>query len=160
MDVAASHPIGVVITTDPSLHQDGMRARLVLLSFGFSLLLACSGSTGTVSESNGTSPAGDLSGTWTGRWMSVRGASGATTSTFTQVGNTVSGEFRFTGSPCFAGAKFEGTINGSELTGSARAGSIVVTMSGTITSSSIDGTYSVGEAGACSNDSGTFTSQR
>jgi hypothetical protein len=68
--------------------------------------------------------------------------------------------FRFTGSPCFAAAKFEGTILGSDLTGTARAGAITVTMSATITSGSIDGTYSVGQAGACSNDTGTFTSQR
>jgi hypothetical protein len=138
-----------------------MRTRFVLLSSLLLLASACGGGSSTSSDSNGTSPSSvNLSGTWNGRWTSVTGVSGATTSTFVQNGSTVTGEFRFTGSPCFAAAKFEGTIVGSDLTGTARAGGIVVTMSGTVTSGSIDGTYSVGQAGACSNDTGTFTSQR
>ncbi len=137
-----------------------MSARLLLLSFGLLLLSACAGSSGSVTESAGTTPAIDLSGVWTGRWMSITGVSGATKSNLTQTGSTVTGDFVFTNSPCFAGAKFDGTLVGSELTGTATAGGIVVTMSGTVTENAINGTYSVGQAGACSNDTGTFTSSR
>jgi hypothetical protein len=131
----------------------------VLSSLALSVA-ACAGSSGSVSDTSATEPAGNLSGTWKGTWMSSRGASGTSTSVFEQQGSEVDGEFHFTGSPCFAGATFHGTLRGSELTGTARAGGIAVELQATVTSSSLDGTYSALQAGACSGDTGTFTAQR
>jgi hypothetical protein len=140
-----------------------LRALVVLglffASFGFAS--GCSGENTSVSSTSATQPASaDLSGAWSGKWLSRTGVGGATTSTFTQNGSAVDGEFHFTGSPCFSAARFTGSVSGSELSGTATAGAIRVQISATITSSSLDGTYVVLEAGACSTDTGTFTSKR
>jgi hypothetical protein len=129
------------------------------LFFAFALA-ACGGSESTVYDSSQTTPGADLTGTWTGTWLSSRNVGGGTTSTFTQSGSTVEGDISFTGSPCFSGGIFQGTLRGRDLSGTVSAGTIRVSMTATISATSMNGTYNALEAGACSGDTGTFSSKR
>lgn len=136
----------------------------------FSLLsgasVGCSGGSGTTSgdllgsSSSSSEPAGDLSGKWTGRWTSQTTVSGSFELTMRQSGAALDGDLHFSGSPCFSGGRFAGTMNGRNFSGSVTAGSIRVDMSGTVTGNTYDGTYSAVSAGACTGDSGTFSATR
>jgi hypothetical protein len=145
-----------------------MWVRCLLLSF---LLVfgcaACGGSgAGVGSSTSGTAPGGSdgdaasLAGAWHGTWLSATGVGGTLTVTFTQSGADVDGDVTFTGSPCFAGGHVDGTVDGRDLAATLSAGRIRVSFDGTVSSAGVDGTYSVIEAGACSNDTGTFTIER
>jgi hypothetical protein len=128
---------------------------------------ACGGSgAGVGSSGSGTGSSGSggaaasLAGTWHGTWLSSRGVGGTLESTLTQSGGEVDGDVTFTGSPCFAGGHVSGTVDGRDFAATLSAGSIRVSFDGTVSSASVDGTYSVSEAGACTNDTGTFTLER
>lgn len=131
------------------------------LAFLFlSTLLGCSGSGAGVNAGPMSPPEADVTGAWTARWLSKTGVGGGSSFAFTQSGNRVTGEVRFTGSPCFSGGQFEGTLSGRELSGSLVAGAIEVALSATVSSGSLDGTYVTVQAGACTGDTGTFTATR
>jgi hypothetical protein len=124
-------------------------------------LSGCGGNDASVGSGTGaTEPAVDVTGAWAGKWLSRTGAGGASKVTFTQRGSAVSGDFRFTGSPCFSAGRFEGTLTGGDLSGAITAGGIRVELSATVTASSIDGTYDAVSAGACTGDTGTFSATR
>ena len=149
-----------------------IRFFLSLLSLSASLLFVsfsasgCSGGSGTTSgdllgsSSSSSEPTGDLSGKWTGRWTSQTTVSGSFDVTMRQNGSGLDGDLHFSGSPCFSGGRFAGTMNGRNFSGSVTAGSIRIDMSGTLTGNTYDGTYSSVSAGACTGDSGTFTATR
>jgi hypothetical protein len=124
------------------------------IAFGFCFtLLACGGSA-TTDPSSDTSA---LAGTWTGEWRSVTGVGGAATMNLTATSDGVSGTISFTGSPCFASGAIYGTVSGGNFDGAITAGTIDVSLSGTITGSQWSGTYDALSAGACTGDTGTFT---
>ena len=125
------------------------------------LVGGCSGNDSSVgSSTSGTAPDANLSGTWTGSWLSRTGVGGALMIDFSQTGAVVSGDASFTGSPCFAGARLDGDVHGHDFSGSVKAGAIQVIVDATLSGSSLDGTYDAQSAGACSGDTGTFTVHR
>jgi hypothetical protein len=122
-------------------------------------VLGCGGSSST-SFGDGAPAAVDVTGAWTARWLSQTGVGGGSAATFTQQGSQVTGEMRFSGSPCFAGGQFSGTISGRDMVGMLTAGGIRVSLSATVSASSLDGTYDTVQAGACTGDRGTFSATR
>ncbi len=130
--------------------------------FGLAVLAgACGGSDASVgSSTSSTTPDANLSGTWTGTWLSRTDVGGALRIDFRQTNAVVSGEASFTGSPCFAGAHLDGDVAGRDLSGTVRAGAIQVNVDATLSGDSLDGTYDARRAGACSGDTGTFTLTR
>jgi hypothetical protein len=125
-------------------------------------LAACGGSDSSVIGGDGsqTLPAADITGNWTGTWLSRTSVGGSTSARFTQTGGSVEGELTFTGSPCFSGGLFQGSLRGRDLAGTVSAGTIRVSLTATVSSTAINGTYSALEAGACSGDTGTFSTKR
>lgn len=115
---------------------------------------------GNASGSGSASGNGGVSGAWSGTWLSSTGVGGGISSRLTQTGGDVTGEVSFTNSFCFSGGTFTATIDGDQLAGSLRAGSIEVRMTATVTSASVDGTYLTVNAGACTGDTGTFSFRR
>lgn len=134
-----------------------MRVSFRIFALGF--LAACSGS-GAGVDVYGAPPAVDVTGTWTGTWLSQRNVGGTTTARFTQTGSDVEGDISFTGSPCFSGGVFQGTLSGRDLSGTVSAGTIRVTVSATVSATSMNGTYTTVQAGACTGDTGTLSSKR
>lgn len=118
----------------------------------------CGGSTSSGFEA----PTVNVAGTWKGRWTSSTGASGATSSTFTQSATgAISGTTTFSGSPCFSAGKIEGAVTGDDFNGRLVAGGIRVDLAGTTIERSMSGTYNAVSAGACTGDTaGTFTLER
>ena len=125
----------------------------------------CSGGAGgpidPASEPSPTAPSGDATADrWSGTWTSETTVSGSFVATFTRTGDTVTGEVSFTGSPCFAGGRYEGRIDGDELDGVLRAGDIRVEMRATLSATQKNGTYFTANAGACTGDRGTLAAHR
>jgi hypothetical protein len=118
-----------------------------------SLAVACSGSTTSVDSSP---PAYDVSGSWSGTFISQTGVRGGTSASFTQAGSSVGGSFTANNS-CIGGGKFAGTLSADSLSGNVTAGAVSIAMSGTVsTVNQIDGTYTLSAAGGCPTDSGSF----
>lgn len=137
---------------------------VVVLAFA---LTGCSGSSGSSVDAapsgsaSGTEPGRDvLAGTWSGTWTSETTVSGSFVATFARAGDAVTGEIRFTGSPCFAGGRYEGTVTGDEVTGALRAGDIRVDMRASVVGDMLNGSYVTVSGGACTGDQGTFFASR
>lgn len=112
--------------------------------------------------SKASPPTVNVSGNWSGSWLSSNGVSGGaiTFLPLMQNGSMLSGQINFTGSPCFSGGALSGVVSGSGFTGSLTAGSIRVDVDGTVTGNQMNGTYDTVNAGACTGDTGTFTASR
>jgi len=126
-------------------------------------VIGCSGSNaGVETTSSPNAPSStDLSGAWTGQWLSSTGVGGTLAGTITQTGSSLDGDFRATGSACLAGAHLTGTVDdGRHLNGAWVAGGLDIPISGTYAATSIDGTYQVAAGGACGGDIGTFSLHR
>ena len=140
---------------------------LALFALGLTLV-GCSGTASSPLEggpaggsTSGTEPPADtFTGRWQGTWTSETTVSGSFVATFARTGDAVSGDIRFSGSPCFAGGRYEGTVTGDEVEGALRAGDIRVDMRATLSGGILNGSYVTVKAGACTGDQGTFFASR
>ena len=101
---------------------------------------------------------GSLAGTWSGQWANQTPdqSTGGFTLTWTQKGSTLSGSITITGTPCLSGGSITGSISGSTITFGAVNGQVSVGYNGTVSGSSMAGTY----ATDCGNARGTWTASR
>ncbi len=103
----------------------------------------------------------NVTGEWAGQWLSGNGTDGGALSlSLTQDGAMVSGTAGFTGFPCFTGGVVSGVVSENRLDGSLTAGSIRIDVDATVTGNTMNGSYDVVEAGACTGDTGTFSAAR
>lgn len=96
-----------------------------------------------------TGALGDLSGTWSGNWAdtSPDTAAGTFKVIWTQQGSTVSGTITISGTPCLSGGTVSGTISGSKITFGAVQGQRKVDYTGSVSGTSMHGTYSAPKCG-------------
>lgn len=139
--------------------------KLILCGFSILATLAFSGCGGGGGGGGGGGPPGtDVTGTWTGSWLSSNNINGGSIDLMiTQNGSAITGSVTFTGSPCFAGGAITGNVSGFNVTATLNAGGIVVSLAGTVSgagSDQMNGTYDVVSAGACTGDTGTVTLTR
>lgn len=99
---------------------------------------------------------GTIQGAWDGTWSSTSspGVSGSFTVTFTESGNQLKGSITATNTPCIQGAAVTGTLDGNHIVfGKANT----VDYTGTISGSSMSGTYA---APACGRDKGDWNATK
>lgn len=103
----------------------------------------------------------DLTGPWSGTWVSISGDRGSLDATLTQSGSTVTGSLTIGNSALFTTATLSGSVSGSTLTlGLTAAQGVTGTTRGTIAgSTNISGTYSLSQGGFVV-DTGTFNLDR
>jgi hypothetical protein len=132
-----------------------MRAfRIFMVIFFMAAFYTCSGD-------GNEPPTVDVTGTWTGTWMSSTGMGGDVSATLTQTGADVEGTMTIDGSPCFSVGNVSGTVSGNRIsTGAFFSGDSRVNFNGTVVGDSISGTYEAVRAGACTGDQGTFSLDR
>jgi hypothetical protein len=106
------------------------------------------------------SPAVGLSGTWNGTWQDVMPdqAGGRFTLTWTQTGTAVGGGIVVNGTPCLSIAIVSGTVSGNTISFGAVSGKNTVVYTGTITGTTMKGTYTA--PAACGDAKGTWGAVR
>ncbi|MDC1073548.1 hypothetical protein OAR43_10095 [Gammaproteobacteria bacterium] len=127
-----------------------------ILKLGFALPLILVGLIGCSGSSNSGTYV-DVSGVWSGSWVSSRGQSGGLSASFTQDAGTFSGSATIGNSVCFGKEFATGKLNGSGVEIGVSSGAIL--FNGTVSGSTISGTYGVSGTG-CSGDVGTFVLRR
>ena len=111
-----------------------------------------------------SSPAVDVTGQWTGAWVSSDGSSGGNLSiSLIQNGSSVSGAATFSNTPCFSGGSVSGTCMGDNfscaVTGNGTHIFFNTTMSGPA-NDVMTATYAVNSGGACTGEHGTASLNR
>lgn len=104
-------------------------------------------------------PAG-LAGTWNGTWKdtSPDTSGGTFVLTWTQDGNALTGNIVVKGTPCLTAATITGSVNGSAISFGAVSGKNTVVYNGSISGSTMKGSY-VAPA-ACADAKGTWAATR
>jgi hypothetical protein len=99
--------------------------------------------------------AGTMQGPWDGTWTSTSspGASGTFHIEFTQSGDQLNGSITITNSPCIATGTITGALDGNSITFGAVKGSQNIAYTGTISGTSMSGTYT---APQCDNGVGDW----
>jgi len=106
-------------------------------------------------------PTVNVTGSWTGSWLSTTGMGGDVAATLTQTGADVEGTMTIDGSPCFSVGNVSGTVSGNRIsTGAFFSGDLRVNFDGTVVGEGISGCYEAVRAGACTGDTGTFSLDR
>lgn len=119
-------------------------------------LSACGGDSGSCGP-----PTVDVTGTWTGSWVSQNAFDGGSaTLAANQTDGAVVGTASFSGSPCFSGGSFRGTVCGNEACGSLTSGGIRVDVCLGVIGDNANGTYNTISAGLCTGDRGTISLSR
>jgi len=110
----------------------------------------------TAAPSTGSS----LEGTWNGTWQdtSPDQASGSFSLTWTQNGDALTGNITVKGTPCVGVGTVSGTVTGSTITFGAVSGKNTVSYTGTISGSTMKGSYSAPDA--CENAQGTWSASK
>ncbi len=87
----------------------------------------------------------DVGGTWTGTWQRTQPVpgQGAVTLDLATTANGIKGSVSWTGSACLGHADIEGALNGSAITYHTVGGSATATFEGTVNGSSMSGTANV-----------------
>lgn len=126
----------------------------------FLLAAACSGSSGgSVTSTSSSTPSADLTGHWVGHATAL-GQTISVISDLEQNGSSLGGTMRSPGG-CIGGGKVSGTVSGDEATATVTAGSVVATMTLTISSDDqLDGTFAIPESGACPAQEGSVSLTR
>ncbi len=106
-----------------------------------------------------SAPAG-LAGTWNGTWQDVTPdqVAGTFALTWTQNGSTLTGSILVKGTPCLTAAAVSGTINGSTISFGAVSGTQTVVYDGSISGTTMTGTYTA--PAACVDAKGTWTATK
>ncbi len=101
-----------------------------------------------------------LSGSWTGNWQDVTPdqAAGTFTLTWTQSGTALNGNIVVSGTPCLSAATVSGSISGSKITFGAVSGTHTVVYDGTVSGTTMQGTYTA--PAACEDATGTWTATK
>ena len=102
----------------------------------------------------------DVTGTWSGSWVSSGGGySGNVTITLVQNGTSLSGTASVTGSPCLTSGSVSGTVSGNKVAYGVVSGQSTIEFNTTYASDTISGTYSI-TAGNCAGEAGTCSITR
>ena len=120
---------------------------ILIITLLSALISACGGG-----SSSGVSV--NLTGTWSGSWRSSNGQTGALGGSWTQSGGTFSGPTTIYSSACFKNEYSTGTVSGSTIQIAIVNNGII--FDGSVSGSTISGTYLVYASGACYGDAGTF----
>ena len=97
----------------------------------------------SASPSAPASSAPTLAGTWNGTWQDVTPdqVSGTFVLTWTQNGSDLTGSIVVKGTPCLSSATVTGTVSGSAISFGAVSGKNTVAYNGTISGSTMKGSY-------------------
>ena len=126
---------------------------IFVLTVCIGLIAGCSGG----SSSSGGGGGGDLTGNWTGTWVSsVFVAWGNVSMNIVQSGTSISGSAVLTGSPNFPNCTISGSVSGNNMTATVVSGSNTAVFTATYSSTSMNGTYGI-TTGASAGDFGTFS---
>lgn len=162
------------------LEQKPVRKRSLFAGAALTLVLvaaACGGSDSSAAPPTGTAAttappavtasstpsdsgsADAIEGPWDGTWTSTStpGASGTFHIEFTQSGDQLNGSITITNSPCITTGTISGALDGNSITFGAVKGSQNVAYTGTISGSSMSGTYA---APQCDNGVGDWTATK
>jgi hypothetical protein len=99
--------------------------------------------------------AGAMQGPWDGTWTSTStpGANGTFHIEFTQSGDELNGSIAITNTPCITTGTITGSLNGNRITFGAVKGPQTIAYAGTISGTSMSGTYA---APQCDNGIGDW----
>jgi hypothetical protein len=104
-------------------------------------------------------PSSGIAGDWNGTYTSTKfdGTQGTFTVTFTQDGNTISGDITVD-SPCVGHGTIDGTSSGDTITFGVVKGNENIAFNGQLSGDTLSGTYTSGKG--CANDKGTWSATR
>ena len=135
--------------------------RVAPLALVLLLAVGCGDSASGPPGESTPGPTVDVTGTWSGTWLSSHGMGGAMSCALTQTGGHVSGTITIGGSPCFSAGNISGTVSANNLdTGALFGGNIEVDFAGTVVGNDMSGSYTTVQAGACTGDTGTWQASR
>jgi hypothetical protein len=114
----------------------------------------------SASPAPSASAAPGLGGTWNGTWQDVTPdqVSGTFALTWTQSGSTLTGTILVKGTPCLSSATVSGSVNGSTINFGAVSGTHTVVYDGTISGTTMKGTYTA--PAACIDAKGTWAATK
>jgi hypothetical protein len=114
----------------------------------------------SVPPASSASASAGLGGSWTGTWQDVTPdqVAGTFTLTWTQSGNTLTGSIAVKGTPCLAAASVSGSVSGSTITFGAVSGAHTVVYDGTVSGTTMKGTYTA--PAACVDAKGNWTATK
>lgn len=102
-------------------------------------------------------PTVDMSGNWSGSWVSGNGMErGNLSMSLMQKGANLSGTVIIDGSPCFSAGNISGIVNKNNMASAILSGSLRIDFNGTMVGNNMNGSYAVINGGACTRDSGTW----
>ena len=101
-----------------------------------------------------------IAGTWNGTWQDKTPdqAGGTFVVTLTQSGNALTGSIVVKGTPCLTSGTVTGAVNGNAISFGAVSGRIQIKYDGSITGSTMKGTYTA--SAACSDATGAWQAAR
>ena len=102
-------------------------------------------------------PSVDMSGNWSGSWISGNGIErGNLSMSLIQNESNLSGTVIINGSPCFSAGNISGIVSRNNMASAILSGDLRIDFSGTMVGNNINGSYAVINGGACTGDSGTW----
>lgn len=111
--------------------------------------------TATVATSTGSA----LDGTWTGTWNSSDTAdNGAVTIQWKQTGQQLAGTIIVTNTPCVTNGTITGVVSGAAITFGAVQGATTIAYTGTLSGTTLSGTYQANAS--CANATGRWSATK
>lgn len=102
-------------------------------------------------------PSVDMSGNWSGSWISGNGIDRGNMSMFLmQNGSNLSGTVIINGSPCFSAGNISGIVSRNNMASAILSGNLRIDFNGTLVENNMNGSYAVINGDACTGDYGTW----
>lgn len=102
-------------------------------------------------------PSVDMSGNWSGSWISSNGIDrGTMLMSLMQNGSNLSGTGIIDSSPCFSSGNISGIVSKNNMASAILSGSLRIDFNGTMVENNMNGSYDVINGGACTGNSGTW----